>query len=87
MCQRVGGNLFTYATSAAKVQSHNLIVRLKVKAADKRAQSASLLDAMPSESGLRGAKDKKRKSNTALCKYYNNAELAQARRATHSSND
>ena len=30
--------------------------RLKVKAADKRAQSASLLDAVPSESGLREAK-------------------------------
>ena len=47
-------SLSCFAANAAEVQSHE--VGLKVKAADKRAQSASLLDAMPSESGLRGAK-------------------------------
>ena len=38
--------------------------RLNVKAADKRAQSASLLDAMPSKSGLRGAKGENGKLKT-----------------------
>ena len=47
-------SLSRFTANAAGVQSHE--VGLKVKAADKRAQSASLLDAMPSESGLRGAK-------------------------------
>ena len=55
-------SLSRFAANAAGVQSHE--VGLKVKAADKRAQSASLLDAMPSESGLRGAKGENEKLKT-----------------------
>ena len=59
-------SLSRFTANAAGVQSHE--VGLKVKAADKRAQSASLLDAMPSESGLRGAKGENGKLKTERLK-------------------